>query len=490
MPRDYRSASHRRAAGLRLSRPRRHQWYARLVVGTVLVGVAAALFWMRGVLLPFVIAAVIAYVLAPAVERFQKLGIPRWLGVICAYVTFLGSVFLFFYYLVPKLEYESKRLIEKIQVVMRESPQYYRELERSVESLLGGTEADVEALPAAPPGLRWGFGPRVEPVEDTDIGADVPFLRQARFAAEEKGAAAVALPNGATPPVEAELEERRSSLVVTRIRDGEWGIRVNESSLEIEQLGEGRFNFTARPGRQNASTVANIRDQILDSVRGGLEEIGGRVIGSIVGMVQGIVQGVMGAVIGIIITFMVAAFLLIDLHHIRATARARIPERYRSHYDELLSRLDDGVSGVVRGQLFICLVNGVLSAAGFFVLIPEYAVVMAILSSVMSLIPIFGTIISTVPAVLIGLTVSFGTALGVLGWILGIHFIEANILNPKIVGAQAKIHPALVMLVIIAGETMYGIKGALLAVPFFSVVQTLVVFAYTRAETVLMRNER
>ena len=49
---------------------------------------------------------------------------------------------------------------------------------------------------------------------------------------------------------------------------------------------------------------------------------------------------------------------------------------------------------------------------------------MAMLAGVMSLIPIFGTIISSIPVVLVGLTVSFGTAVALLAWILGIHFVE------------------------------------------------------------------
>jgi predicted PurR-regulated permease PerM len=158
-----------------------------------------------------------------------------------------------------------------------------------------------------------------------------------------------------------------------------------------------------------------------------------------------------------------------------------VPPRYRSDYDDLLGRLDRGLSGVVRGQLMICLVNGVLSGIGFLIFIPEYAIVLAIFAGVLSLIPIFGTILSSVPAVLVGLSISLGTAVAVLGWILGIHFIEANILNPKIIGTSAKINPVVVIFVLIAGEHTYGLAGALLAVPATSVVQSIVAFAYERA---------
>jgi predicted PurR-regulated permease PerM len=99
--------------------------------------------------------------------------------------------------------------------------------------------------------------------------------------------------------------------------------------------------------------------------------------------------------------------------------------------------------------------------------------VLAVVSTVMSLIPIFGSIASAVPAVALGLTQSFGTALFVLAWIVGIHQLEANVLNPKIMGDAAKIHPVLVIFSLLVGEHLFHIVGALLAVPVMSIAQSL-----------------
>lgn len=136
-------------------------------------------------------------------------------------------------------------------------------------------------------------------------------------------------------------------------------------------------------------------------------------------------------------------------------------------------RMDRGLSGVVRGQLLICLVNGVLSALGFWLFGLKYWPVLALFATVLSIIPIFGAILSTVPAVLVALTQSFGIALWVLVWIIGIHQLEANLLNPKIIGASAKIHPVLIVFSLLVGEHYFGIWGALLAVPVLSIVQSI-----------------
>ena len=103
----------------------------------------------------------------------------------------------------------------------------------------------------------------------------------------------------------------------------------------------------------------------------------------------------------------------------------------------------------------------------------KFAFVLATIAGILSIVPIFGSIISTVPIVLVALTISPLSALISLLWIIGIHTLEANFLNPKIMGHSAKIHPVLIILSLIAGERFYGMIGALLAVPIMSIIVTI-----------------
>src|SRR6185369_9249208 len=88
-------------------------------------------------------------------------------------------------------------------------------------------------------------------------------------------------------------------------------------------------------------------------------------------------------------------------------------------------------------------------------------------------IPVFGSIVSSIPAVALGLTQSPGTALFVLLWLIGIHQLEGNVLNPKIMGDSARIHPVLVIFSLLVGEHFFHVVGALLAVPMMSIAQSL-----------------
>src|SRR5262249_27081830 len=84
--------------------------------------------------------------------------------------------------------------------------------------------------------------------------------------------------------------------------------------------------------------------------------------------------------------------------------------------------------------------------------------------------------------VLIGLSQSWTTGLGMLLWIIGIHALEAYVLNPKIMGSAARIHPLVVAFALIAGERTFGLVGALFGVPIAAIVVALFDFARLKVQ--------
>ena len=177
---------------------------------------------------------------------------------------------------------------------------------------------------------------------------------------------------------------------------------------------------------------------------------------------------------------MVAAFILVDLERIKGFLRSLVPEKYQTDYDRIVTGIDSGLNGVIRGQLVICVINGGFTYAGLLIFHIKYPLLLAGVAATMSLIPIFGSILSSIPIVAVAL-ISSGNfdllqGLKMLLWIIGIHLLEANLLNPKIMGNAAKIHPVLVVFALVAGEHSYGLVGALFAVPVASIIQTIFVY--------------
>lgn len=186
-----------------------------------------------------------------------------------------------------------------------------------------------------------------------------------------------------------------------------------------------------------------------------------------------VVGGTFRAIFGMFLVLMLTAFLSIDRDRIQRYFASLVPVEYRKAYDTVTAGIGVGLAGVVRGQVMICLTNGVLTFVGLWFLGVKLPILLATIATVFSLIPIFGSIISTIPIVAIALTDSFAKGLLALLWIIGIHLVEANLLNPKIMGDAAKIHPVVVVFALMVGEQTAGLMGALFAVPITSVVLTI-----------------
>ncbi len=261
--------------------------------------------------------------------------------------------------------------------------------------------------------------------------------------------------------------ERAPAIVVKPQPDGTYAIDVGRGVL-IEPKGqdswivaprepEGRVDLMHLSDEAIAKSFAYVHANAVD-----LLKFGGNLVASSA-----------RAVFVFGLTLMVAAYLMLTREKILAFLGTLVRPERRSSFGELVGRVDRGLAGVVRGQLIICLINGALTAVGFALVGLKYWPILALFATVLSLIPIFGVIISSVPAVAVALTQNFGTAVFVLVWIIVIHQIEANVLNPKIMGDSAKLHPVLVIFALVVGEHLFQTKGALLAVPCMSIAQSI-----------------
>src|SRR4029079_11336789 len=76
---------------------------------------------------------------------------------------------------------------------------------------------------------------------------------------------------------------------------------------------------------------------------------------------QRLVTGVAKGIFLFFLTLMIAAFMLIDLEKVHGFLRSLFPSNVRDDYDVIIAGIDRGLSGVIRGQLLICLINGCLS---------------------------------------------------------------------------------------------------------------------------------
>lgn len=132
------------------------------------------------------------------------------------------------------------------------------------------------------------------------------------------------------------------------------------------------------------------------------------------------------------------------------------------------------VSAWLRAQVMLAGVMGTFAAVGLGLMGVPYFYVVALVAAVGETIPIVGPVIGGVTAVAVALTVSAKLALTVGIYFLVLHQLEANVLVPKIMERRVGVSPVAVMVALLVGGALWGIIGAILAIPTAAIISVII----------------
>jgi predicted PurR-regulated permease PerM len=149
-----------------------------------------------------------------------------------------------------------------------------------------------------------------------------------------------------------------------------------------------------------------------------------------------------------------------------------IDRRDRAHalWDEIESR----IGGWTRGQLFLCLVIGVLSTIAYWIIGLDFWLALGLFAGITEIIPFVGPVLGGAAAFMVALTDSWQTALIVLGFAIALQQLEGAFLVPRVMKNAVGMTPLTVILAVLIGGSIAGPLGAVLAIPVGAAVQVLV----------------
>ena len=171
----------------------------------------------------------------------------------------------------------------------------------------------------------------------------------------------------------------------------------------------------------------------------------------------------------------IAFYLLVDLPHIGAVTRSLIPQRSEAQITHLAHRLNVTIGGYFRGQLAVAIIVGVMVSVGLAAIDLPFWLIVGMIAGVFNMVPLIGPWVGAVPGVAIALTTrDFGTALWVVAIMTGAQQIDNHFISPLVMQRTTSLHPAVVMLALLAGGSLGGFFGLLLAVPLTAAIKVVV----------------
>ena len=203
------------------------------------------------------------------------------------------------------------------------------------------------------------------------------------------------------------------------------------------------------------------------------------VSGGIAGGIAAGGQAVVGMLTTIVLTPLVAFYMMSEWPAITKWVEDLIPRQNEKMIKDILTQIDKKLSGFVRGQLTVAFFLGIIYAVALTIADLNYGFLIGITAGFLSIIPMVGSTIG----LLVSVAVAWFQA-GELQYVLVIgaifvagQIIEGNILSPKLLGDSVGLHPLWILFALMAGGSLFGILGMLLAVPVAAVIGVLVSFA-------------
>jgi predicted PurR-regulated permease PerM len=241
--------------------------------------------------------------------------------------------------------------------------------------------------------------------------------------------------------------------------DDTFGTNISTSQVSC-LLGAEESDSPDAPTQAECDEVTRDLREAVSSQAGRITEIGSSVL-----------EGLLAFIIGPLI----ALYLLIDLPRVQRDMKALIPDRYRDEVTDLASKAGGAVGGFFRGQLLVAFLVGVMSAIGFKIIGLPFWFVIGGIAGFFNLVPLIGPYIGGAIGFFVGV-IADGVGLGLKAALveLIVQQLDNHIVSPNVMKRTVNLHPATVMISLLAGGALAGFWGVLLGVPTVAVAKLLI----------------
>jgi predicted PurR-regulated permease PerM len=192
------------------------------------------------------------------------------------------------------------------------------------------------------------------------------------------------------------------------------------------------------------------------------------------------ISGFFGGIVSLIIVLVLTFYLVVEEDGAKRFFTYLAPIEYQPFFTSLFGKMQKKIGLWLRGQLLLAFLVGILVYIGLRILGIPYALLLALLSGLFEIVPYAGPIFATIPALIIGFSVSPFSGFLVLILYLVIQQLENNLLVPKVMQHVTGIHPVISIVALLVGIQLGGVVGAILAIPVATMLGVIIQELFTQ----------
>jgi predicted PurR-regulated permease PerM len=218
--------------------------------------------------------------------------------------------------------------------------------------------------------------------------------------------------------------------------------------------------------------LAEIQDRAVQGLRENLPDLAGRVGKWSRALFTNIFDFLL-LLLNLIFVPVFAFYLLVDFPKVRAGISSLLPLPYREMVLGWVREVDAAIASFLRGQLTIAMILAFINGVGLMLLGVPFGLGIGLVAGLANMIPYMALVVGLVPGLLLSWAEhqSWIRLIGVLVVFSGAQLLEGTVLSPRILSRSVNLHPVWVLLAIIAGGSLFGFFGMLIAVPVAAAVQ-------------------
>jgi predicted PurR-regulated permease PerM len=193
----------------------------------------------------------------------------------------------------------------------------------------------------------------------------------------------------------------------------------------------------------------------------------------LIGPITSIGLNVAGVLAAIIVMLITAYYMAVRPQPLVDGALRLVPPSRRDHARSVMDRLRTSWIGWMQGVIFDMFISGSLLYIGLTVIGLDFAILFAVITALLVVVPYFGAIVGALPPVLFAFTDSPGKALATLIVYVLVQQVESNLIIPLVMSRTVRLHPAVIAIGVVVVGRLFGIVGLFVAVPVISAIVIL-----------------
>ncbi|MBA2176683.1 AI-2E family transporter [Halobacillus locisalis] len=183
-------------------------------------------------------------------------------------------------------------------------------------------------------------------------------------------------------------------------------------------------------------------------------------------------------VIAIVTLPFILFYLLKDGHKLPNKIVHIFPPKARKEVMSVFKGIDHQLSAYIQGQIIVSFCIGIMMYIGFLIIGIDYALLLAAIASVTSVVPYLGPMIAITPALIIAIVTSPFMVLKLAFVWTVVQLLEGKFISPQIMGKSLHIHPVTIIFVLLTAGHLFGVVGIILAIPGYAIIKVFVTHLY------------